>query len=120
MEQNEENVSSKSETSPTSTTPESGIPHDSPSIHIDLSRNKQSLNLSNKSIEEIPKEVFSITTLTNLNLSHNLIAAIPSDIKKLTNLKVLDISSNKLTSLPNELGNHIFRNFTNHQDISQN
>lgn len=54
----------------------------------------------NRKLEEIPKEIFTLTNLTELNLSGNLITEIPQNISQLTNLTSLDLTSNKIQSLP--------------------
>lgn len=106
MEQNEENViSSRSATINTPIVDNDAVATSSQvSILGQDLRNKQSLNLSNKNLQEIPKEIYTIVSLTYLNLSHNQLTSLSSDIKHLVNLTHLDVSSNKISALPNELG----------------
>lgn len=90
---------------------------------------KTKLDLSNKSLEKIPEDVFNQFDLKELDVSNNkltgsiqseirdlenlevLIASnnqmtgVPAEIGHLRNLQILDLSDNKLTGLPNELGN---------------
>lgn len=70
-------------------------------IQINAKTNTQitSLNLSNRGLIEIPKEVFFCTNLKKLNLSNNGLSKIPKDIDKLNKLEVLDLSNNKLKLL---------------------
>jgi Leucine-rich repeat (LRR) protein len=62
------------------------------------------LDLSNKNLIEIPKEVFDLVDITTLNLFGNQITSLPSAIGKLVNLKELDVSFNQITSLPSAIG----------------
>jgi Leucine-rich repeat (LRR) protein len=62
------------------------------------------LDLSQKNLKQIPKEIFDLVEITKLYLSFNQITSLPSEIGKLVNLKELDVSSNQITSLPPEIG----------------
>lgn len=63
------------------------------------------LDLSEKSLKEVPKYVFSQTNLEALNLSDNqLTGAIPAEIRQLSKLRVLNLSNNLLTGVPAEVG----------------
>lgn len=65
----------------------------------------KSLDLSNRSLTEIPESVFKDTQLVTLNISHNALAgAIPGEIRFLTALRALDMSNNMLTGVPAEIG----------------
>lgn len=93
------------------------------------SSNKNSLDLSNKSLTAVPVYVFDLTGLKELNISknriggaiqaeirkleklevlnasNNVMTGVPAEIGQLKNLRILNLSNNKLTGLPNELGN---------------
>jgi Leucine-rich repeat (LRR) protein len=62
------------------------------------------LDLSQKNLKQIPKEIFDLVEITKLYLSFNQITSLPSEIGKLVNLEELDVSSNQITSLPPEIG----------------
>lgn len=63
------------------------------------------LDLSGKSLKEVPKYVFNQTNLEALNLSGNqLTGAIPAEIRQLSKLKVLNLSNNQMTGVPAEVG----------------
>jgi Leucine-rich repeat (LRR) protein len=62
--------------------------------------NKKELDLSNRQLSFIPKEVFSMQKLEELNLSDNKIAVIEPEIKELFRLKVLNLDNNVITDLP--------------------
>ena len=63
------------------------------------------LNLSNKHLTEVPKELGSLTSLKKLYLSNNnKLTEVPKEIGLLTSLQILDLSYNQLTSVPEELG----------------
>ncbi|MEG4029827.1 MULTISPECIES: leucine-rich repeat domain-containing protein [unclassified Microcoleus] len=55
------------------------------------------LDLSAKSLTEIPTEVFELAWLETLNLSYNKLTTVPEAITHLTNLSQLNLSHNKLT-----------------------
>lgn len=57
------------------------------------------LDLSNKNLKSIPKDVFLCTNLTKLILCDNNIREIPKEISLLQKLKVLDLSNNKINVL---------------------
>lgn len=59
--------------------------------------NKRELDLSNRELNYIPKEVFAMRTLEELDLSNNKIGIIEPDIKELLRLKVLNLENNALT-----------------------
>ncbi len=63
----------------------------------------EELDLSNKAIEFLPREISHLHELKKLNLSHNLLKELPPYISKLTALVELDLSHNQLTELPCEL-----------------
>ena len=62
------------------------------------------LTLKRKRLDEIPKEIFTLTNLQELNLKKNKIKKIPKEIGSLRNLQKLNLSQNKLIFLPKEIG----------------
>ncbi|KAK9085193.1 hypothetical protein Sjap_025604 [Stephania japonica] len=84
---------------------------------LKAARASGSLNLSNRSLREVPKEVYGIletvgndenwweaVELQKLILAHNSIEVLKEDIKNLSFLSVLNISHNKLSQLPSSIG----------------
>ena len=63
------------------------------------------LNLSKQSVDELPPELFELTSLTELDISDNNLRRLPPEIGDIANIEVLDISRNKITELPPEIGN---------------
>jgi len=66
--------------------------------------NVTELNLSSKSIKELPPEIGKLKNLTVLYLRNNQLTSLPHEIGELKNLTVLWLNNNKLTSLPHEIG----------------
>jgi internalin A len=62
------------------------------------------LDLSNRGLTFVPKEIGKLTSLCWLNLSRNHLKSLPAEIGELTGLKTLDLASNELKSLPVEMG----------------
>jgi internalin A len=62
------------------------------------------LDLSNRGITELPKEIGQLVNLQELNLSYNKLSTLPEQIGQLVELQHLDLSGNKLTMLPEEIG----------------
>ena len=62
--------------------------------------NKKDLDLSNRELSYIPKEVFTMRNLEELDLSDNKIVLIEPEIKELLKLKVLNLENNALSELP--------------------
>jgi Leucine-rich repeat (LRR) protein len=58
--------------------------------------NLREIDLSNRSIRIIPKEIGVLTNLKSINLSRNLIETLPKEINNLINLEELDASDNIL------------------------
>ena len=58
------------------------------------------LDLSNRELSFIPKELFSMRNVERLNLSHNKLEYIEASITELYKLKELDLSNNMLTEIP--------------------
>ncbi|KNA12945.1 hypothetical protein SOVF_121660 [Spinacia oleracea] len=84
---------------------------------LKAARTSGSLNLSNRSLREVPTEVYQnfdgaseggnwweIVDLQKLILAHNNIEVLKEDLKNLPLLTVLNISHNKLTQLPAAIG----------------
>jgi len=67
----------------------------------------QELNLSEKGITEIPKEIVNLNNLRKLQLNKNQIEEIPEEISELVNLTKLEINSNKIKEIPDTIGNLI-------------
>jgi len=63
-----------------------------------------SLDLSNKNLKILPKEIGNFPQLTHLGLGHNQLSELPKEIGKLTKLTHLDLVYNQLTTLPKEIG----------------
>ena len=61
------------------------------------------LLLSNNSLTNLPREIYSLSHLTTLSLRQNNLSEIPSSISRLINLKELNISDNWLRWLPWEI-----------------
>jgi small GTP-binding protein len=66
---------------------------------INLSR----LNLRNNRITHLSENIYNLKNLNYLNLSKNQLTALPSKIGQLKKLTHLDLSKNQLTSLPWEI-----------------
>jgi Leucine-rich repeat (LRR) protein len=63
------------------------------------------LDLSNKGLTEIQKDILDDSSVTTLDVSgNNLTGALPAEIRKLTNLEVLIASDNNMTGIPAEIG----------------
>ncbi|XP_077223776.1 plant intracellular Ras-group-related LRR protein 6-like isoform X2 [Tasmannia lanceolata] len=84
---------------------------------LKAARSSGSLNLSNRSLREIPAEVYrnldavgegekwwEAVELQKLILAHNNIEVLKDDLKNLSLLAVLNISHNKLSHLPTAIG----------------
>ncbi|CAK7327596.1 unnamed protein product [Dovyalis caffra] len=80
-------------------------------------RTSGSLNLSNRSLREVPDEVYKSldavaegekwwenVELQKLILAHNNIESVKEDLKNLSQLIVLNVSNNKLSALPAAVG----------------
>lgn len=62
------------------------------------------LNLSNKDITNIPKEIGELEYLEHLDLSYNELETIPKELFNLTQLKTLRLFRNKLKNIPPQIG----------------
>ncbi|MEZ4195354.1 MAG: leucine-rich repeat domain-containing protein [Candidatus Paceibacterota bacterium] len=102
--------------------------NDSSSSKIELYPGTE-VDLSNQSLAEVPRDIFTDTTietldlsnnqlrsslpaeirhllgLRELNLSNNNFTGVPAEVGQLIGLEVLDLSNNPITGLPHELGN---------------
>lgn len=58
------------------------------------------LDISNKAIKELPKELAFLEKLYLLNLSFNQLTTIPTEFKDFNNLRILNLESNKLNNIP--------------------
>ncbi len=63
------------------------------------------LDLSNKSIDELPDEIGDITGLKSLNLSYNNLTSLPSTVCNLVNLEKLLLTRNNIGKLPIGISN---------------
>lgn len=64
-----------------------------------------SLHLCNMDLEQLPSELWQISSLEFLHLCYNQLSTLPGEIEQITSLKYLDLSHNRLNTLPAELGN---------------
>ncbi|XP_019051523.1 PREDICTED: plant intracellular Ras-group-related LRR protein 6 isoform X2 [Nelumbo nucifera] len=84
---------------------------------LKAARSSGSLNLSNRSLREVPDEVYQIldavredekwweaAEMQKLILAHNNIEVLKEDVKNLSMLSVLNISHNRLSHLPAAIG----------------
>ncbi|TXG73747.1 hypothetical protein EZV62_002326 [Acer yangbiense] len=84
---------------------------------LKAARTSGSLNLSNRSLKDVPKEVYQgldavgegenwweAVDLQKLILTHNLIESLKEDLRNLPQLVVLNVSHNKLSELPAAIG----------------
>jgi internalin A len=69
-----------------------------------LAKNKTTLNLRSKWLNELPKEIGELKNLTRLDLYENQLTILPKEIGELKNLISLYLSNNQLTQLPAQLG----------------
>lgn len=62
------------------------------------------LNLAQRSLEVVPKQVFTCAGLVILNLQSNALSELPVALTSLATLTDLDVSCNKLSTLPSCIG----------------
>ncbi len=62
--------------------------------------NVTELNLDDKNLAIIPKEIRNLTSLTHLYLDNNSLITIPVEVGNLTSLTHLYLNDNPLTSIP--------------------
>ncbi len=67
---------------------------------ISFLKNLTHLELENNQLQTLPTEVGNLKSLVGLGLSGNQIQTLPTEIKNLQNLRVLDLSYNPLKSIP--------------------
>lgn len=65
---------------------------------------KKELNLSSRTLEEIPEEVRSLQGLRKLSLHHNRLSSLPANFGGLTSLRTLTLYTNHLRQIPPEIG----------------
>jgi len=65
----------------------------------------ETLELSNNTITDLPREIGSMQSLKELRVSSNSISAVPTGIENLRELTELDISNNMISALPANIGN---------------
>jgi internalin A len=73
-------------------------------IEIASEKGSTQLNLSNKGLASIPKEIGKLDKLITLSLNNNKLMTLPREIGQLENLHRLYLNSNQLASLPAEIG----------------
>ncbi|KAK3037934.1 hypothetical protein RJ639_031825 [Escallonia herrerae] len=97
---------------------------------LKAARSSGSLNLSNRSLKEVPDEVYKsldavgegenwweAVELQKLILAHNTIESLKDDLRNLPMLSVLNVSHNKLSRLPSAIGElHMLKSL----DVSSN
>ena len=65
----------------------------------------KTIDLSNKNVSEVSKDLLDNSSVTTLNVSgNNIKGALPAEIRKLINLEVLNASDNDMTGIPAEIG----------------
>lgn len=62
------------------------------------------LDLPNKNLNELPKEIGQLANLEKLSLATNNLSALPKEIGLLSKLEILELGENNLSSLPIEIG----------------
>lgn len=62
------------------------------------------MQLQNNNIQELPSELWRLTSLEELNLGHNQLKSIPKKISLLVNLKELYLHSNQIDEIPSDIG----------------
>lgn len=78
---------------------------ESTSVPTAAASDKNSLNLANSGLTEVPKDKLDNSKVTTLDVSgNNLTGALPAEIRKLTNLEVLTAADNNMTGIPAEIG----------------
>jgi small GTP-binding protein len=70
---------------------------------FEFGKKTKKIDLSNKNLKSIPREIFEMKELETLILTQNQIRTIPPTISILQNLKILDISFNQIKNLPENL-----------------
>lgn len=81
------------------------VPNQTVATSSDETDSTKIIDLSNKGLSELQKDILDNKTVTFLNVSHNkLTGSLPAEIRKLTNLETLDASSNQMTGIPAEIG----------------
>ncbi|KAL0265728.1 UNVERIFIED_CONTAM: hypothetical protein PYX00_011443 [Menopon gallinae] len=63
-----------------------------------------SLEYRDRSLEEMPREIFVARDLQKLDLSYNRFKTLPKEIERLSQLQELYLGNNQLTALPREIG----------------
>lgn len=67
---------------------------------LNINADAGEIDFSNKGINKLPQELFTVTTLKQLDLSNNNLTELPSEIKNLKYLQVLKLNGNKIYELP--------------------
>lgn len=86
-------------TNKSSTTENSPISQQAPKSNTNI------INLSDKNLSSISKDILDNKSVTKLDVSgNNLTGALPAEIRKLVNLEVLEAANNKMSGVPAEIG----------------
>lgn len=87
------------------TVPNTSISQPQSSTADTSAKTGKTINLANKGLREVPKNILDDSTVTVFDVSgNNLTGALPAEIRKLTNLEVLNASHNNMTGIPAEIG----------------
>ncbi|KAH9423674.1 Leucine-rich repeat-containing protein 57 [Dermatophagoides pteronyssinus] len=71
--------------------------------HLENSQRTGVFQLTKAKLNEIPSDVFRVTTLRTIDLSTNHLKTIPTTIANFINLRTLILDENLLTQLPDEI-----------------
>ncbi|WP_298761651.1 leucine-rich repeat domain-containing protein [uncultured Psychroserpens sp.] len=63
------------------------------------------LDLSNKGLKKLPKDILKYNKLKSINLRNNKLKEFPIELSKLSNLETLIISNNLIDTIPKEILN---------------
>jgi Leucine-rich repeat (LRR) protein len=85
-------------------TPQDEIITISPFVHDRKFHNLTKLDVREKTLKVLPKEIGELTHLKHMDFSLNKISVLPEEIKKLTNLKFMKCSYNEISTLPDWIG----------------
>jgi Leucine-rich repeat (LRR) protein len=73
-------------------------------IQLAKETNAISLDLSGLGLNDLPAELFELSSLTELYLGNNQLLAIPKEIGQLSSLTTLYLNFNQLVNIPKEIG----------------
>ncbi|MBP9749332.1 MAG: leucine-rich repeat domain-containing protein [Candidatus Pacebacteria bacterium] len=108
----------REDVSPKTEPQKEAVPEKIPEVAPEVGDVVATLNMSNKELTTLPRNLFERTDLVILNLSHNaLTGAMPAEIRHLKALTWLDLSYNQFTGVPAEIGQ---LSNLRHLDLSHN